>query len=275
MVVFPNAKINLGLRVIERRKDGFHTIETIFLPIGLCDILEFVECHDHKSTLEVTGIAVPGKTEDNLILKAWQIMHQKHSIPFIEAHLHKIIPIGAGLGGGSSDAAFMLKGLNEFFSCGCSSGVLEAYAAELGSDCAFFIRNQPAIGTGRGEILEPIQIALSEYEILLINPGIHVGTREAYAGITPGKPESMLKELINMPVSRWQEIINNDFEKSVFATFPKIAELKKKILDQGAVYASMSGSGSSVYGIFRKGKLDNLSIDPEDIFQYRGKFSEE
>jgi 4-diphosphocytidyl-2-C-methyl-D-erythritol kinase len=160
MILFPNAKINIGLRVIERRTDGYHSIETLFLPIGLCDILEFVETSALKSSLKITGLAIGGNPEDNLILKAWEIMHQNYSVPSIEAHLHKIIPIGAGLGGGSADAAFMLRGLNEYFSCGCSFEELESYAAELGSDCAFFIRNSPAIGTGRGEILEPIQVSL-------------------------------------------------------------------------------------------------------------------
>jgi len=272
MILFPNAKINLGLRVIERRIDGYHSIETAFIPIDLCDILEFIESSAASPSLEVTGIAVDGSPEENLIFKAWRIMHRTHSIPSVKAHLHKIIPIGAGLGGGSADAAFMLKGLNEYFSCGCSPDELEAYAGELGSDCAFFIRNRSAIGTGRGEILNPVQISLLKYEILLVNPGIHVSTREAYASISPKKPENSLKELLSLPVTQWQQVIHNDFEESVFAAHPLIARLKHRMINCGAVYASMSGSGSSVYGIFQEGALDQMLPDFEQFYHFRGKF---
>ncbi len=270
--MFPNAKINLGLRVIERRTDGYHSIETLFLPVELCDILEFVVTPDAKFSLEITGIAVGGNPEENLIYKAWEIMHRDYSVPCVHAHLHKVIPIGAGLGGGSADAAFMLKGLNEYFSCGCSPGTLESYAAELGSDCAFFIRNLPAIGTGRGEILEPIELSVTGYEIVLVNPGVHVGTREAYADIVPQEPENSLRELISLPMIHWQNTIHNDFERSVFTTYPVIAGLKQKMINLGAIYASMSGSGSTVYGIFREGDLDKLPADFNMYFYYRGKF---
>lgn len=269
MIIFPNAKINLGLRIIEKRSDGYHSIETIFLPVDLCDLLEFVETNDNKSSLDITGIPVEGDPQDNLILKAWKILNIHHPIPPVHAHLHKIIPIGAGLGGGSADAAFMLKALNDYFSCGCKTEELELYASELGSDCTFFIKNVPTIGTGRGELLEPIEIKLSEYEVLLVNPGIHIGTREAYAGVTPAVPLTSLHELIALPIEAWQDTIINDFEASVFKSYPVIGLLKQKMIEAGAVYSAMSGSGSTVYGIFRKNEitLDSLSFDKCLVFR--------
>jgi 4-diphosphocytidyl-2-C-methyl-D-erythritol kinase len=272
MVLFPNAKINLGLRIVERRKDGFHNIETLFLPFGLTDILEFIEIDGNDPAIEISGIKVEGNAGDNLVIGAWRIMHSRFSIPAVRVHLHKIIPIGAGLGGGSADAAFMLKGLNDYFSCGCSEIDLENFASELGSDCAFFIRNKPSIGTGRGETLEAIQIPLSGYEIVLINPGIHIGTREAYSGVKPAKPVNLLKDLLNQPITLWQKSISNDFEKSVFERYPLISGLKQMLIDQGAIYASMSGSGSSVYGIFKTGESEKISIS-ENFFIYKGNLS--
>jgi 4-diphosphocytidyl-2-C-methyl-D-erythritol kinase len=272
MLLFPNAKINLGLRVIEKRGDGYHSIETIFIPVSLCDCLEFIEFRIPASTLEFSGIPIKGKTEDNMVLKAWQIMHRNHDIPNVRFHLHKIIPTGAGLGGGSADAAFVLKGLNAFFSCGCTPSILEKYASEIGSDCAFFIRNCPALGTGRGEILENVFIPFQHYEVLLVYPGIHVNTREAYAGIIPRKPEIPLNELLTLQVDAWQEAIRNEFEEPVFAKYPLLAELKNKILKAGAVYASMSGSGSTVYGIFREGELNGHQLQFKSFFSFAGKF---
>jgi 4-diphosphocytidyl-2-C-methyl-D-erythritol kinase len=269
MLIFPNAKINLGLKVLEKRNDGYHSIETIFLPVDLCDCLEFTESESSHTSVEISGIEIQGSLEDNLVMKAWQIMHKHHNVPFIQAHLHKNIPIGAGLGGGSSDAAFMLKGINDYFNCGCSLQQLKNYASELGSDCAFFITNTPSIGTGRGEKLEEIDFSLPEYEILLVNPGIHIGTCEAYLLVNPGTPKFTLKKLVQMPVEMWQKEIVNDFELHIFRQYPLIANLKYKLMEMGAVYASMSGSGSTVYGIFRKDKSALVSDPFNEYYSVR------
>ena len=250
MVLFPNAKINLGLYVTERRDDGYHNLETIFLPVDLCDILEFVPAKGSLPKLTVTGENLDCEVADNLVIKSWQIMRENFKIPAVEIHLHKLVPAGAGLGGGSSDAAFMLKGLNEQFGCGATLPQLEALAAQIGSDCPFFIRNQPALAAGRGEVLEPVFVPVDRYLVLLVNPGIHVSTREAFSSIKPAVPKRQLKELVALPVSEWQSSISNVFENSVFPLYPEIAEIKKVMTACGALYSSMSGSGSTVYGIF-------------------------
>jgi len=262
MILFPNAKINLGLRVVEKRKDGYHNIETIFLPIGLNDVLEFVESADQRVSLHISGVQMEGSPADNLVVRAWEIMHEQCGVPAVDIHLHKIIPVGAGLGGGSSDAAFMLKGLNDFFECGYTVGQLENMAALLGSDCAFFIRNKPAIGTGRGEILDPVEPELTGYELVLINPGLQISTRDAYHGITPQRSERSLRELLLFPLNLWQDYIVNEFEDMIFRKFKQIREIKSGLLNAGAIYASMSGSGSSVFGIFREGTV------PQNIADY-------
>lgn len=271
MLLFPNAKINFGLRILRKRSDGFHDLETIFLPVNLTDVLEFAEEGKNETLLTVTGIIPDGDTKENLVVKAWNIMHEKFNIPPVNIHLHKVIPIGAGLGGGSADAAFMLKGLNEYFCCGCSHEELKKHAAGLGSDCAFFVDNTPMLGTGRGELLEPLNVSLYEYEIMLIKPDIHIATREAYAEIVPVEPEISLKELIKNPVHTWQESVMNDFEPPVFKNHPAIKLIKDKLLDRGAVYASMSGSGSAVYGLFEPGYLGKEDFrDFNDCFLYKG-----
>ena len=271
MILFPNAKINLGLRVIKKRPDGFHDIETIFLPLKLCDILEFVDDGKKNTNLTVTGIGLDTGTDDNLVVRAWNIMNRKFNIPAVSIHLHKVIPVGAGLGGGSSDAAFMLKGLNERFNCGCAAAELRLLAAELGSDCPFFIDNLPAFATGRGEILESVRIYLDNYEILLIKPDIHVATREAYSGIVPAVPDTSLKTLILNPVPEWQQTIINDFEPVVFHNYPEIRSIKDKLLGSGAVYASMTGSGSAVFGIFATGKIPGELKESGTYFTFHGK----
>jgi 4-diphosphocytidyl-2-C-methyl-D-erythritol kinase len=250
MVLFPNAKINLGLHVTGKRPDDFHNIETIFLPIGLCDVLEIVESGKGLTQLTITGAKLDGKLENNLVFRAWQLMNEIYKIPPVDIHLHKLIPTGAGLGGGSSDAAFMLKGLNELFQCNVKINELEQLAAKLGSDCAFFIRNIPAYAEGRGEILQSLELDLNNYRILLINPAIHVSTREAYEGVIPQKPAVSLKEIIKLNEPDWQKNIKNDFERSVFQNHPEIQNIKEDLINSGAVYAAMSGSGSTVYGIF-------------------------
>jgi 4-diphosphocytidyl-2-C-methyl-D-erythritol kinase len=272
MMLFPNAKINLGLNVTAKRFDGYHNIETIFIPVSLCDILEFVESSDTK--ISITGADLEGKPEENLVVKAWQLMNQHYQVSPVDIHLHKMIPVGAGLGGGSSDAAFMLKGLNEFFKCGAQTRDLEKLASKLGSDCAFFIRNIPSFGTGRGEILKPISIHLEGFQLLLINPSIHVSTRDAYSGVKPSLPKKLLEDIITQNPDSWQQLIANDFEESVFFKYPEIARIKEKLISAGAIYASMSGSGSTVYGIFDIDlKIQNLISEFTGYFIWNGKLS--
>lgn len=271
MTSYPNAKINIGLNVVERREDGYHNIETIFYPIGLHDVLN-VEISDTCSdySFSNSGIHISGDPEENLIVKAYRLIKKNHQIPPIDISLLKQIPFGAGLGGGSSDGAFMLKTLNELFQLKITPKKLETLAAKLGADCPFFIRNQPVFASGIGNVFTPIELSLKGYWLLLVKPDIHVSTPDAYAGVTPSKPQISLTELVKKPIDEWKESVVNDFEKSVFAKFPVIEELKNQIYDLGAKYASMSGSGSSVYGIFEtrpdfEGKFENCFVACGDM----------
>lgn len=272
MILFPNAKVNLGLRIINRRSDGFHNIETIFCPVDLCDILEFVPSEENKNTLQITGNVPDDDPSENLVLKAWKQLRSKYKIPHVSIHLHKSIPIGAGLGGGSSDAAFMLKGLNEMFGCGCTENELMEMAGSLGSDCAFFVRNTFAIGTGRGEQLQPIDISLSEYTVLLVNPGIHISSKEAYSDVTPGVQLNSLTDLVNDPVENWKELIVNDFENGIFNKYPEIESIKSTMYKLGAVYSSMTGSGSTVFGLFTEFEEEDLTNSFRDYTISTNKF---
>ena len=266
MICFPNAKINIGLNVVEKRTDCFHNLETIFLPIGLKDALEFIE--SETLHFENSGLTIDGYPQNNLCVKAWKLIQQDYAIPPVHIHLHKVIPFGAGLGGGSADAAFMLRLLNDYFKLDISQEKLITYALALGSDCPIFILNKPCYGTGRGEILEPISVSLSGKYLVLINPGIHVPTRDAFATITPKHSEFDLRESIQKPISDWKNYIVNDFETSIFPKYPAIAKIKEMLYSQGALYASMSGSGSSVYGIFDEGS-DLQKLFP-DYFCWSG-----
>ena len=251
MITYPNAKINLGLNIVEKRPDGYHNIETVFYPIGLCDVLEVEPsetCTDYS--FSSLGIAVGGDPEDNLIVKAYHLLRSGYQFPPVDISLVKQIPFGAGLGGGSADAAFMLKMLNEMFQLKITPSRLEKIASKLGADCPVFIRNKPVYATGIGNVFTPLKLSLKGYFLLLIKPDIHVSTPEAYALVKPQKAEILLSESIMKPVSEWKNLIKNDFEISVFARYPEIAEIKQKMYDHGAIYASMSGSGSSVFGIF-------------------------
>lgn len=251
MVSFPHCKINLGLNVIAKRPDGFHDIETCFYPIPWTDVLEIIQSQELK--FEATGLNIPGLSKDNLCLKAYELLKKDFDLSPIHIHLHKLLPTGAGLGGGSSNAAFALRTINGIFNLNLSSSQLAAYASALGSDCAFFIHNQPMMGTGRGEILAPVNISLTGKFLVLIKPDIHVATAEAYTNIKPEKPSQSIKKIVEeMPVEYWKEFLKNDFELSVFKIFPAIGELKSAFYNVGAVYASMSGSGASVFGIFDK-----------------------
>jgi 4-diphosphocytidyl-2-C-methyl-D-erythritol kinase len=255
MLFFPNTKINIGLNIINKRSDGYHNIETVFCPIGLSDVLEFVilpGMPDGNVDFSMTGIPVQGPGEDNLCVRAYQILNKDFSLPAISIHLHKIVPPGAGLGGGSSDAAFMLKNLNTQFGLNLSEDQLCDYASQLGSDCAFFVKNRPLFGYERGNRFREITLFSSFLEVVVINPGIHVSTAEAYSGVQPGKPANPLEKLINLPINDWKDLIINDFEANIVSKHPVIGDIKNKLYKAGAVYASMSGSGSSVYGLFNE-----------------------
>ena len=252
MTVYPNAKINIGLNVVERRPDGYHNIETIFYPIGIQDILSIEtseSCSDYSYSS--SGIAIGGDPEDNLIVKAYHLLRSQYQFPPVDISLYKQIPFGAGLGGGSADAAFTLKALNQLFQLKITPKKMEQLAAKLGADCPFFIRNKPVFASGTGNIFSKVNISLKDYWLLLVKPDIHVSTAEAYAGITPTPSEVPLTELIQRPIVDWKNCIKNDFEKNVFGIQPEIGKIKDKIYSLGAIYASMSGSGSSVYGIFK------------------------
>lgn len=255
MLFFPNSKINIGLNVINKRSDGFHNIETVFCPVGLSDVLEFVPLADKSPgtvSFQCTGVPVDGPDENNLCVKAYHLLHQDFNLPAISIHLHKIVPPGAGLGGGSSDAAFMLKNLNAWFKLNLSEDRLCDYASQLGSDCSFFIKNRPLFGYERGNRFREIHQFPRYLEAVIVNPGIHVSTAEAYAGISPHIPSRPLEELINLPVHQWKEQIINDFEAVIQKKHPVINVIKEKMYEMGAVYASMTGSGSSVFGLFNE-----------------------
>ncbi|EKB50071.1 4-(cytidine 5'-diphospho)-2-C-methyl-D-erythritol kinase [Cecembia lonarensis] len=255
MICFPNAKINLGLHITSKRKDGYHEIETCMVPIPLKDALEMIV--SKKAVFETSGLEIPGEEKDNLILKAVKLLQKDfNDLPPVHIHLHKNIPMGAGLGGGSADAAFALTLMNSLFELYLEDWILEDYAAQLGSDCPFFIQNTPKIATGRGEILEPVDVDIEGDHLVLIKPPIHVGTKEAYAGVKPQTPKFQLKEILS-DKSSWKEMLVNDFEASIFPQYPEIAKIKAELYDMGAYYAAMSGSGSTVFGLF--------STKPESI----------
>ncbi|WP_057939723.1 4-(cytidine 5'-diphospho)-2-C-methyl-D-erythritol kinase [Algoriphagus resistens] len=251
MISFPNAKINLGLHITAKRKDGYHEIESCMIPIPLMDALEMI-INTKKTSFETTGLKIYGESQDNLILKAFQLLRKDFpNLPHVSIHLHKNIPIGAGLGGGSADAAFALKLMNNLFDLILDDFFLEEYASQLGSDCSFFIGNMPKIVRGRGEMLIPVDLDLSGTHLVLINPGIHISTKEAYAGVTPTIPKSKLEDVLK-DKNRWKNELVNDFETSIFPNHPEIARIKERLYENGAYYAAMSGSGSSVFGLFEE-----------------------
>lgn len=255
MLTFPNAKINLGLNITEKRPDGYHNLETVFYPVPVEDALEIIPLPDAPRgtcTLHLAGQEIAGTLEDNLVAKAYRMLDADFGLPAVDIHLLKRIPSGAGLGGGSSDAAFMLKMLNEQFGLGLTEDSLEAYAARLGADCAFFVRNRPTFAEGIGNIFSPLpSFSLSGYRLLLVKPDVFVSTRDAFARIKPRRADASPKEIVRLPVEKWRGRLVNDFEESVFPQFPLIGETKDEMYRLGAVYASMSGSGSSVFGLFK------------------------
>jgi len=250
MITFPNAKINLGLHILRKREDGFHDIETVFYPITLHDSLEIYSLQLGETSLKQYG---PRITDgQNLCVKAYELMKAEYDIPSVEMHLLKQIPLGAGLGGGSSDATHTLLMLNDIFDLCIGSSELEKLAARLGSDCAFFIRNNAVFANGRGEVFAPIDIDLEAFKIKVVHPDIHISTAEAYSMITPNAERPSLKEIIIKPISHWKDHLVNDFEDAVFKKYPEVRAAKEAMYEDGAIYASMSGSGSAVFGIFKK-----------------------
>jgi|TARA_R110000737_G_scaffold352989_1_gene401571 4-diphosphocytidyl-2-C-methyl-D-erythritol kinase len=246
--MFSTAKINLGLFILEKRNDGYHSIASLKYPIPLTDVIEILPADTFS--LQIIGKEIAGNIEDNLIWKAYNLIRSNHAISPVRIILQKTIPMGAGLGGGSSNASFVLKGLNDFFDLNLDENLLREYAGHLGSDCPFFIANSPQIATGKGEVLEPFDLSLKGKYLYLIDPQIHIGTAEAYSGVKPKDRNFNWEELKNMNFEFWRKDLKNDFEDSIFPRHPELAELKQLLYKKGAVYASMSGSGSSIFGIF-------------------------
>lgn len=260
MICFPNAKINLGLSITEKRADGFHNIETVFYPIGWNEALEVVvldSARTDKSSskefnLHLSGIPISGNTEDNLLYKAYQIIKKTKTLPPIDVYLHKTLPMGAGLGGGSADAAFFINLLNEQFTLQLSETERIDIAKQLGSDCAFFIKNKPVFAYEKGDVFKDIDLDLSQYYIAIIYPNVHSNTKEAYSLVKPHQPKKTILEIIKQPIASWKHELLNDFEISIFDKYPVVEKTKNDLYDLGALYASMSGSGSAVFGIFEK-----------------------
>lgn len=256
MITFPIAKINLGLNIVERRSDGYHNLETVFYPIPIKDAIEINVMHnDFPSSvdcdLKVSNMDIKGDEQKNLVVKAYNLLAEGHKLPRIHVHLYKNIPTQAGMGGGSSDCAFMLKLLNEQFNLNLSDCDLERYACQLGADCPFFIKSRPAYAEGIGEILTPINIDLKGWHLSVIRPDVPIPTKEAFALIKPRPTIKKCIEIVKQPVETWKHELHNDFEESVFASHPELAEIKKQLYTLGATYASMSGSGSSIYALSR------------------------
>lgn len=265
MVLFPNCKINLGLNIIRKREDGYHDLETVFYPVQWQDALEGIKSEVVSEELGLSfsnsGLAIDGDTNNNLCVKAYQVLKKDFpGLASVQLYLHKIIPMGAGLGGGSADGAFTLKLLNQICQLGLSQDQLLQYALQLGSDCPFFILNKPCLATGRGEKMEEISLDLSAYNFVIVHPPVHVSTAKAFTEVTPKIPEQPIREIIRQPVSTWKNHLVNDFEAGVGKQFPEIIRIREALYDKGALYASMTGSGSAVYGIFEKKEPIALSF---------------
>jgi len=250
MILFPPAKINLGLHVLRKREDGYHDLDTCMVPIPLFDVLELLLSDQFE--YHQTGLIIPGATDDNLCIKAYKMLKEEYNLPPIYMHLRKEIPMGAGLGGGSSDAAYVLTGLNTLFELKLSNSKLEEYAAKLGSDCPFFVKNEAQIARGRGEILSPCPLDLKGMYLKIINPGIHVGTKEAYDGVVPNPNAPTVASILDQEIEEWKTQLKNDFETSVFKKHSILQEIKDNLYAEGAIYAAMSGSGSTMFGIFKE-----------------------
>jgi 4-diphosphocytidyl-2-C-methyl-D-erythritol kinase len=265
MLTFPNAKLNLGLYVTQRRPDGFHSLESVFLPLPWTDALEILPAPVGQATsLTLTGRPIPGDPTTNLCLRAYELLQADFpQLPLVQIYLHKIVPIGAGLGGGSADAAFALKAISDLFGLTLPAETLESYARRLGSDCAFFIRNLPVLAVERGDVFEEISLSLAGTGCVVIYPNLHISTGEAYARITPQQPMHPLREALAQPMSTWRHTVSNDFETALTPTHPVLAEIKQQLYAVGATYASMSGSGSAVYGLWEGAEAPVLTWPAE------------
>ncbi|WP_018477228.1 4-(cytidine 5'-diphospho)-2-C-methyl-D-erythritol kinase [Pontibacter roseus] len=267
MLDFPNAKINIGLLVTEKRPDGFHNLESCFYPVQWCDALEILPAEKEEFTM--SGLPVPGNPETNLCLKAYRLLQRDFGLPPVHLHLHKAIPMGAGLGGGSADAAFTLKQLNTLFELNLAEDKLEDYARQLGSDCAFFIRNKPVVAVERGDVFRPVELDLKGYTCVLVYPGIHITTAEAYGSIVPQKPNCDIELFLKQDVAVWKTILKNDFEEALFPKYPELATVKEQLYEAGAIYASMTGSGSAIYGLF-KAEVPAKLVFPDGYLLWKG-----
>jgi 4-diphosphocytidyl-2-C-methyl-D-erythritol kinase len=269
MIVFPHAKINLGLRVLRRRGDGYHDLESVFYPVQFSDILEILPAgpnlNDGKPEIYVSGLPVPASS-DNLCWKAAKLLQERHGLPSVRIHLHKKIPAGSGLGGGSSDAAFTLMAMNKIFDCGFSEDILKKYASEIGSDCSFFIRAEPSFVNGRGNILEPVSLSLAGYYLVLVLPGISISTAEAYQDVKPTEEGFSLREIIQLKPAEWKDKIRNMFEEVIFPGHPELKRIKDDLYLSGALYASMTGSGSAIYGIFSEQPVLKDSLKKQSTY---------
>ena len=264
MLNFPNAKINIGLNIVNRRDDGYHNLETVFYPVNIKDALEIVVADE--LSFESSGLDIPGRVEDNLCIKGYHLLKKDFDVPPEKIHLNKHIPIGAGLGGGSADAAFFIRLVDQNFNLGMTDEQMMGYARRLGADCAFFIKNKPVFAFEKGDQFEPIRLDLSKYKIVLVMPPVHISTAEAYRGVTPAPVKESLMDLIYEPVADWKKFIKNDFETSLFKNHPEIRGVKAALYEAGAVYASMSGSGASVFGIFETTPDLSALEDENQIF---------
>ncbi len=249
MISFPRCKLNIGLHILEKRPDGYHNIETLFYPLSFTDGLEIITANG-STEFSQSGLPLPLDEKSNLVIKAYELLKREYDLPPVKIHLHKKIPPGSGLGGGSSDAANTLLLLNQIFHLGLSNEELAIYAGKLGADCAFFVFNKPMIGKNKGEVFEDVNVDMKGYHIAIIKSNIHIDTKEAYGKVMPCKSRKSIKELVSQPISKWKETIENDFEKVIFKEYPGIEKIKSTLYNKGAVYASMTGSGSAVYGIF-------------------------
>lgn len=252
MISYPPAKINIGLWVKNRRPDAYHSIESIFYPVGLQDILEIIPSPDGQFLFFSSGLDISCDISDNLVVKAFRLLQGKYDLPEVHIHLHKIIPTGSGLGGGSSDAASCLLLLNSIFDLHIESGALREMASLIGSDIPFFIDALPSLVTGKGELVEALDFSLASYTLTIVLPAVHISTKEAYAGIHPIPRSTSLKEIVYLPIEQWKDLVINDFELSVFAMYPELAQIKDQLYDAGALYAAMTGSGSALFGISRE-----------------------
>ncbi|MDR3250912.1 MAG: 4-(cytidine 5'-diphospho)-2-C-methyl-D-erythritol kinase [Tannerella sp.] len=250
MICFPNAKINLGLQIKSKRSDGYHNIESVFYPVPLCDAVEIVS--GKKTSFTQTGFQLDSAPTDNLVMKSHSLLSGKYNVPQLDIYLKKAIPSGAGLGGGSSDAAFMMRLLNDFCKLEISDAKLKKMVASVGADCPFFIHNTPAIVSGTGNIFEPSDVSLKGYFLCIAKPPVSVSTKEAYSMVKPHKSDFSLSGLASIPVDKWKDVLYNDFEPCIFEKYPVIEECKNKMYSLGAEYAAMTGSGSAVFGLFKK-----------------------